>query len=176
MCQLERCLCAHVPRVASATPILIVRHHAERSKPTNSGRLAALALPLVRIVDVGGPEEQAGLLHAVLPGAALLFPGPNVGPAARPTQLVVVDGTWQQARRISQKRPELRVLPRMSLPAPDQTRSRLRLGHRPDAMATLEAIATALKLLEGEDIGAPLLRLYDHFVATLAAPLIRTAR
>src|SRR5688572_27456266 len=38
------CLCAEVPAIATRTRIVIVRHHLERFRSSNSGRLAHLAL------------------------------------------------------------------------------------------------------------------------------------
>ncbi len=39
------CLCAEIPTVATQTRVVIVRHHTEQHRSSNTGRLAHLALP-----------------------------------------------------------------------------------------------------------------------------------
>src|SRR5689334_4020072 len=106
------CLCAEVPTVATRTRIVIVRHHLERFRSSNSGRLAHLALPNSEIVEHGGSGGPAKL--AALDGAWLLFPEGepvHVAPQPPPRQLVVLDATWSQARRMYRKIDALRGLP-----------------------------------------------------------------
>ena len=66
------CLCADIPTVTTRTRVVIVRHHLERWRASNSGRLAHLALPNSAIVDHGGHDGPAAL--PALAGAYLVFP------------------------------------------------------------------------------------------------------
>jgi DTW domain-containing protein YfiP len=158
LCRLADCLCALVPRVETRTRVLIVRHVLERRKPSNSARLAALALPACTIVDY----PPAPALDD--PGAVLLYP--DGGGAAPPgvSTLVVLDGSWPQTRRMAQRIPALRRLPRLSLPAPPAPVERMRRPPRPGHLATLEAIARALELLEGPEVARPLDDLFAEAV------------
>jgi DTW domain-containing protein YfiP len=144
--------------------VLVLRHALEAKKTTNTARIAALALPKARIVEYGAPGRAFSVESLAAPGTWLLFPGPPDRPAGRPDRLVVVDGSWTQARRMLQRIPALRRLPRWSLAAPDRPRRRLRVAPAPDALSTLEAIAGALRELEGDDVGDALERLYDLMV------------
>jgi len=45
------CLCASIPEVATRTQVIILRHHTERMRTSNTGRLAHLALPNSVIVE-----------------------------------------------------------------------------------------------------------------------------
>ncbi len=88
---------------------------------------------------------------------------------SKPKTLVVLDGSWRQARRMSRRIKELRHLPRVSLlPASDETK-RIRKPPHSWTMATLEAIARAVAMFEGEDKGAQLDQLFldmvQHFQA-----------
>ncbi|HOW57478.1 MAG TPA: DTW domain-containing protein, partial [Smithellaceae bacterium] len=84
--------------------------------------------------------------------------------SARPERVVVLDATWQQARRLYSRIAVLRTLPRLVLPAPAQQRKRLRKQHRSDGMSTIEAVAAALAKLEGRETAEPLEKLYDEVV------------
>jgi len=164
------CLCGEVPALPSRTRIVIVRHHLERWRSSNTGRLAHLALPNSEIVDYGGGEPPR---LPDLTGAWLLYPeGPAVDLVTPPAQLVVLDATWSQARRMYRKLGALRGLPTLRLPEGPMAAARLRESPGPGRVSTIEAIARALRLLEGpagEAAEAGLLRLFDLAVARAAA-------
>ena len=151
----------------TATRVVIVRHHLEQHRSSNSGRLAHLALPNSVIVDHGGDAGSARLPE--LDGAWLLYPLGEVTrerPLVPPRQLVVLDATWSQARRMYRKLDVVRRLPTLHLSddAPMAV-ARLRESPGPGRVSTLEAIARALRLLDGDDVAAPLERLFDVAVA-----------
>jgi DTW domain-containing protein YfiP len=164
------CICAQIPRVETRTRVVIVRHHLEQWRSSNSGRLAHLALPNSAVIEHGG---RGGV--AVLPpldGAWLLYPDGE--PAARapeppPRQLVVLDATWSQARRMFRKLGALRGLPILRLPDAPMPAARLRDSPGPGRVSTIEAIARALRLLEGEAVAQPLEALFDAAVTSAAA-------
>jgi DTW domain-containing protein YfiP len=134
--QLEICVCAVLPRVEARTKIVLIR---------------------------GGEAFDAAPLN--LPGTALLYcSGPPRSLAFVPTRLIVLDGSFRQARRMYKRVPELRDLPELTLPAPRVTPTRLRKPTQPDGMSTIEAIASALSLLEGAECAAPLWALHAELV------------
>jgi DTW domain-containing protein YfiP len=146
--------------VETRTRILLLQHVMEIAKKSNTGRVAALALANARLLTYGAPT---GFDTAVLsePGTWLLFPdGPPVPPdAPAPRQLVVLDASWSQARRMTQRLPVLRTLPRLVLPPPEPGLLRLREPTHPAGMSTLDAVARAVAMLEGPEAAAPLERL-----------------
>jgi DTW domain-containing protein len=161
--QTHVCLCAAIPRLDNATRVVIVRHHLERHRSSNSGRLAHLALANSEIVEHGGRDGPASL--PPLDGAYLLYPLGEPAltvPQPRPKQLFVLDATWSQARRMYRKLAGVRGLPVLHVPD-DGSRvvARLRAAPAPGMVSTLEAIARALRLLDGDAIAAPLEQLYD---------------
>lgn len=174
-CYLRReiCICPILPTVQTRTEFLILRHIRETGRPSNTGRLVALAMPHSRIVSCGG-GARIGLssfddewLRA--PGTWLLWPdGPGTRPDmpewTPPARVVVLDATWRQARRLYNRMPVLQAMPRLILPEPTQCRDRLREQHRADGMSTLEAVAAAVATLEGAHVAEPLERLYDEVV------------
>lgn len=171
--RLEICICPILPTVTTRTEILILRHIWEAERPSNTGRLVALALPNSRIIPCGG-GARAGISRiddAFLraPGTWLLWPDgtgtkSNVSELKPPARVVVIDATWSQARRLYRSMPALQALPRLVLPAPIRCRYRLREQHRSDGMSTIEAIAAAVAKLEGTETARPLEILYDELV------------
>jgi DTW domain-containing protein len=161
----EICICDALPRVAARTEIVLIRHITERLLTSNTGRFAALALPKSTILAYGGGETfDASSLRA--PGTALLYcSGPARPLPFVPGRLIVLDGSFRQARRMYKRVPELRSLPEFSLPAPRITPTRLRQPTLPEGMSTLEAIAAALSVLESPELAAPLWALHAELVS-----------
>ena len=161
------CICDAIPSIPTRTRIVVIRHCKEALRSTNSVRVAALALPRCEVYDYGRRDEPLDADALDLAGARLLFPdrpGPPLDPEAPPRTLVVVDGSWSQARRIAHRVPALIGMPRLGLPPPSRPPVRLREQPHPDGMATMEAIARALELLEGPAVSAPLDALYRTLV------------
>lgn len=150
-----------MPTIATQTRVVIVRHHKERFRSSNSGRLAHLALTNSEIIEHGGDGVPAKL--PPLDGAWLLFPEgqpTHECPHPPPRQLVVLDATWSQARRMYRKIGALRGVPILRLPDMDVPTARLRTSPGEGRVSTIEAIARALRLLEGEEAAAGLERLF----------------
>jgi DTW domain-containing protein YfiP len=82
---------------------------------------------------------------------------------------VVLDGNWTQARRMYQRLPELRRLPGLALPPPAANTRRLRRSPHPYGMSTVEAIAGAIAVLEGEALARPLLALHELMIDRVLA-------
>ncbi|WP_338864654.1 tRNA-uridine aminocarboxypropyltransferase [Myxococcus stipitatus] len=171
-CNLSRhlCLCAEIPQVPTRTRILLLQHVMEIAKKSNTGRVAALAMPNSQVIIHGAPiGTDLELLSE--PGTWLLYPdGPSAPPdAPPPRQLVVLDASWSQARRMTQRLPVLRTLPRLVLPPPEPGLLRLREPSHPSGMSTLDAVARAVEALEGREVAEPLERLAALRVQRIAA-------
>jgi DTW domain-containing protein len=150
------CLCDLVPRVETRTRVLVVLHHAETQKPSNTGQLALRCLPNSGVVIRGAPDRSAAVPAWAEHGdPVVLFPHPEARPLAdfcagpRPVTLIVPDGTWRQAQRVRR-----RIAGLSDVPCAFVTRdapSAYRLRRTPDErrLSTMEAIAEALGLLEG---------------------------
>ena len=78
----------------------------------------------------------------------------------KPIQLIVPDGTWRQASKVHFRHPELRDVKRVMISTPNIFKFHLRFQHRREGMATLQAIAQALGVIEGDFVKAQLMKLY----------------
>lgn len=174
----ERCFCDALPRLSNRTRVVVVLHHNELAKTTNTGRLAVrmLARAEVRVrgahhapLATVSPDLRAArrLLLFPAPGARLLSAhdlAPDLEPS-RPTVLVVPDGSWSQARKIARRDPLAVDAEPVTFPPGPPSRYRLRRSPRADGLCTLEAIARALGVLEGAATESALLDALDTFVA-----------
>lgn len=164
------CLCALIPRLDSATRVLILQHPSEVGHALNTARLAVLGLSNAQLVVGEVFDELPSLLNVEGYEAGLLFPGECATVLTerdvnrKPLLLVVPDGTWRKARKLLHLNPLLAALPRVVLNNPALSRYRLRKAPGPDALATLEAIATALNTLEPNRSFDALLRPFDALI------------
>lgn len=163
------CLCAQVPKLENRTKVLVLRHEFEAMKSTNTARVANLALARMEILDWSPRSPpDVGRWLASHPNTWLLFPGESSArsTAVQPEALLILDGTWRQAKKIFKTHPELWRLPKLSLPpqAGGASARRLREAPSDDALSTMEAISGALSLIESPDLGVALDRLHAVMV------------
>ncbi|MCA8970802.1 MAG: DTW domain-containing protein [Planctomycetes bacterium] len=175
------CMCEALPRVRNATEIVVLQHPHERRHPIGTARLVRHALERVRLHVVAGSVRDGLRAEVELSNrAALLYPHRDARrleslPAdERPDQLVVLDGTWSQAKGLYRDNAWLCDLPHVSL-TPD-TPSAYRIRREPSDVhvSTLEAIVHALAILEPDLDGLGALR--EAFVRMIDRRIAARAR
>ncbi len=177
MCAASRtlCLCDAVPRIELSTKICLVIHRREMTRSSNTGLLALRALVNSEVRIRGEGRETLDLKDLLTPQyrTFLFYPSDDaveldkelVAQDRRPIQLIVPDGTWRQARKIHSRHHELKHVPRVKISTPNNSAFQLRAQSRPEGMATLQAIAHGLGIIEGSLVGAQLMKLYHAKVA-----------
>lgn len=175
-CQLARsaCICAFRCELSCDLDLVLLLHHDEIFKPTNSGRLIADLLPAnTYAFEWSRTEPAPALLHLLEDPArypVLVFPGGGgrlvhrerpVLPEGRRLTLVMLDGTWKQAGKMARASPWLAHLPLMALADPEPGTYAVRQAIREGQLATAEAAAELLKIC-GETRAGEMLR--DYFV------------
>ena len=164
------CWCAAVTQVPSQTRVVFIQHPREAKVPISTCRMAHLSLPNselhVGLTAVGNRSLEA---LCAQPGVAVLFPSESatdVDALTPPPQtLVVVDGTWSNAKKVVEKCPLLSKLPRLKF-FPDQP-GNYRIRKEPEAhcLATIEATAFVLGRLEKAPARfTPILTAFDAMV------------
>jgi len=157
--------------VESATRACILQHPRERKTAIGTARMAHLSLPNSELHQgvsfVDHPRVRA---LAAEPGTALLFPGEGAAdPAALrgppPRTVIVVDGTWPQARKVIRENPFLLDLPRLAFTPERPSNYRIRTEPTAQCVSTIEAVVHLLGALEGApERYAPILRAFDRMV------------
>lgn len=155
------CVCASIVPVDNRTAIHVLQHKRERFHPIGTARFAELGLARGRVI-VDDPQDRAGTTRDVQAGEAplgVLFPSPRarllsaLAPDERPRTLIVVDGTWPQARSLMRLHTWLHALPHYALAPAHKSLYRIRTEPFDTAISTIEAIVLALRTLEPELTG-----------------------
>ena len=149
------CWCALVPSLRTRTRVLILQHPRERMVPIGTARMAHRAL-VDSTLRVGVDFSADPVVAEALRGpAVLLFPGPRAVDldgfvAPSPLTLVVVDGTWANARKIVRRNPAIGALPQVGFTPSKPSEYRIRREPASYTVATIEALAHVLGRLEDD--------------------------
>jgi len=151
------CYCAHVTKIPTKTRVVVLQHPRERDMPIGTARMATLCLPNAELHEgVRWDDEALGrVLDDPLRPAVLLYPGEGAkdvlaSPPIGSVTLVVVDGTWWQARKIVRANPRLQALPRYAFTPPSPSDYRIRKEPAAAYVSTIEALVYVLGALEGD--------------------------
>lgn len=153
------CYCRHVTPVETKTRVVVLQHPCERNKPIGTAKMATLCLPGSELHE--GVRWDAAALDRVLEDpsgrdrrAVLLYPGAGAIDVMRdaprgPVTLVVVDGTWWQAKKLVRENPRLASLPRYAFTPNEPSEYRIRREPKESYVSTIEALVHVLGALEG---------------------------
>lgn len=162
------CICRSHPVLSSAIDFCLLMDAREPAKASNTGRLIADCLASTRIFvwSRTAPDENfLELLGGDSLQPYLVFPGEYAAPrqqivtdfaseqAARRPLLIILDGTWVQARKMLRKSPYLQKLPVLSLVHAGASRYRMRRSTCGEHLCTVE-VAQACLQLAGEPANA----------------------
>jgi DTW domain-containing protein YfiP len=152
------CLCDDIKAFDNPTPVTIIMHRREVYRPSGTSRLARLALKNCDVYLRGHvdnpldlealfPDPESCLFMNLSDRAAVL--DASLVERRAFTRLVVPDGSWRQARKMGRREPVLKRMQWVRLP--DGLVSNYRLRRQPvsGGVATIEAIAMALGILDG---------------------------
>ena len=175
------CWCAGLEGVETAVRVVFLQHPREARVAIGTARIAHLGLSRSELHE-GICFEEDPRIAAVLanPGTALLFPGEGARDPESlerpPETLVVIDGTWPQARKMMALNPSLRALPRIGFVPRKPGNYRIRREPAAHCVATVEAVVEVLGVFERDPSRFEhLLRAFDRMVGTqLAAIAART--
>jgi DTW domain-containing protein YfiP len=159
--------------VPTRTRIVILQHPRESRVAINTARIARLCLPNSEI-RVGVEWQEDGELADLMPDGEretiLLYPGEGAQDIAeirstKPVTVVVIDGTWPQARKVFRMSPALAKLPRYGFVPSIESEYRIRSEPRRDFVSTIEALVRVLGVLEEDpDLADALMRPFRAMV------------
>ena len=171
---LHLCICPSIPRYPLATRLVLVMHFQELKKPTATGPLALQALPNSELRIHGHRDQPLDFSDLRVPErrTLLLYPGDDVPVLgrglleqdARPVTLVVPDGNWRQAAKMGKRLPGLGHAEMVRLPEGPPTGWGIRRENHPEGLATFEAIARAIGIIESPAVQSGLEALFRLMV------------
>jgi DTW domain-containing protein YfiP len=166
----DRCICEFIPKIIVKTKLNLIIHAKELKRTTNTGVLATKALVNSAVHVRGRINEKLDFGSILLPEyrSVLFYPGPDaisltsefVHESPLPINLIVPDGNWRQASKVHYRYQELKDLPRVMIKTPNVELFHLRAESKEEGMATLQAIAMAFGIIEGESVKVALMKLY----------------
>jgi len=179
----ELCICDVRPQLDLRTRVVVVQHNRDRNKPTNTGRHVPAMLSNAEITRyaVRGADFDPSPLIDPSHAYALLFHRSEGDPvegvpelsveqlraSAKPRAIVVLDGTWAQASRMSRRIPEVAAIPTFALPPGPPSIYTVRTREDPERLCTFEAVTRAIALLEGETPARAMQRWFNELTARL---------
>ena len=152
------CYCTHLSTIPSATRVVVLQHPREEDRPIGTAHMASLCLPNSEL-HVGLAFDDTPLMARLLSDpqrkAVLLYPGEGAldivaHPPKEPLTMIVVDGTWAQAKKLVKLNPRLAALPRVSFVPPTPSEYRIRREPKDTYLSTLESLVLVLGALEGD--------------------------
>ncbi len=154
----DHCFCDATSPIQNQTSLLILQHQKERSHPFNTARIAHRCFQNSQLIT-GRNDVLASMKLPLHSDAALLYPSPDaqsldaISIHERPSQIVLIDGTWHQAKTLLRDIPAIQGLPRYGLSPATPGQYRIRLEPTDTSLSTVEAAVAALKALEPETVG-----------------------
>ncbi|OVE81694.1 hypothetical protein BVY03_02860 [bacterium K02(2017)] len=172
---LNLCLCAQMPWFKLKTRVVLLMQWGEHKVISNTGHLIPKIFPNSEIRFRGSKDEvplnverlfEADSAPYVLYplGGAKELNADFVKSTSKPLTLIVPDGNWRQASKMVKRIPALQSIPKLTLPVGPPSRYRLRSTKQVDGVCTLEAIARALEIIEGQGIQGQVERYFTLMV------------
>lgn len=169
------CQCADVRPFEPEPIFVILMHPIERRKKTGTGRMTHLCLSNSIFIEGTGFAEHALVNELIAdpryypvvlyPGASSLDLGELKTPESRRLLIFVVDSTWNLAKTMLKRSPNLRALPQIRFTPKKLSTYRIRRQPDPICLSTIEAVHHMLETLHpGRPEHANLLHAFDRMV------------
>ncbi|MFH4563447.1 tRNA-uridine aminocarboxypropyltransferase [Vibrio diabolicus] len=176
------CMCSLVPKLTSEHNILLLMHPNELTRDTNTGQLleqcqlnierviwdrkqppadllARLADPSLYPVILFPSEESVTLEHVALQSQQ----------QTKTPLFIILDATWQEARKMINKSRWLESIPTMALSASADSQYQLRRNQQQGNLCTFEVAAHLLGQLGEQNNQQKMLTFFAHYLALFQA-------
>lgn len=187
----QSCICEFRHQVDAGADFVVLMHRNETYKPTNTGRLIEATIKNTRLIQwvsrAEPGEELATLLQDPAYQPIIVFPPgddyrqrmisqPSYHEGAGRPLLILLDGTWRQARRMFRLSTYLQDLPVISLDQARTSTYALRKAIHDGQLCTAEVAAALLHQIGDERAGQVLESYYQRFNSHYIASRRRWAK
>ncbi|EPM5663319.1 tRNA-uridine aminocarboxypropyltransferase [Vibrio alginolyticus] len=176
------CMCSLMPKLTSEHNILLLMHPNELKRDTNTGQLLEQCqLNIERVIwdRKQPPAELLTLLADPSRYPVLLFPCEEsitledvVLQSQQQTKtplFIILDATWQEARKMLNKSRWLEGIPTMGLSASADSQYQLRRNQQQGNLCTFEVAAHLLGQLGEQNNQQQMQRFFAHYLALFQA-------
>ncbi|CAB0001740.1 unnamed protein product [Nesidiocoris tenuis] len=167
------CWCTYVPsKLEPSCRVVILQHPAEEKRCLRTAPMLQIALTERKCLIYKGkkfPQQRHAGLTDILTddNSLLLYPSKDsvdldvllkVDQVSRPYNLILIDGTWPQAKGIYNNTPALHKMKQVKLVRSTKSEYVIRTQPTDGCLSTLESAAEALAILEDDDTYRDLLK------------------
>jgi DTW domain-containing protein YfiP len=168
------CFCKYLKKIEIKTAVDFIMHHREQHLASGTVNLAMLSVSNARIFLRGLQDEPLKVQTIFRADYQPLYLYPREGANilteeflaqfSKPIQLIIPDGSWRQAHKVFDREKELHSIPCVTLPETPPSQYHLRKEPFKEGLATFEAMAYALSIIEGVDKIKPLFENFSIMV------------
>ena len=177
----QDCLCQDIPSIDNNIALAMLQHPHERTMPISTGKLTFKSLTNA-IFRSGVSFDQDKVFEdwvTTYKTPVLLFPSPqaiDIADVDPPDALIVLDGTWREAKKMRFLSQNLQALPQVKFVAPHPSRYRIRKEPHPEFFSTIEAVHHCLSWWDKDCSYDDLLKLFDKMVEKQLAYIGKNTR
>ncbi|OAJ94342.1 tRNA-uridine aminocarboxypropyltransferase [Vibrio bivalvicida] len=182
-CKLQyQCVCHKLPSINTRFHLALLTHENEATRETNTGQWLdkSLSSTSVHIWQRTQPcDKLLAMLQSEKYQAYLLFPGDKsvavtqaVAQAKQNSKtplFIVLDGTWQEAKKMLRKSHWLKVLPLIRINPTKNSSYQLRRNQEQGHLCTIEVGCEILKEVGQTEQANQLLTFFDHYMQAFKA-------
>ncbi|OEF26100.1 tRNA-uridine aminocarboxypropyltransferase [Vibrio rumoiensis] len=173
-----QCICSHHPKLDSAVHIALLTHPNELNRATNTGKLLTQSLANCTVHIWDRVHPPAALLEQIKHQPTyVLFPSDDAfavssitiqdnqqSDAVEPL-FIILDSTWQEAKKMLNKSPWLAALPKVMLHTSNDSHYSLRRNQTTGHLCTCEVGMALLQQREPQRDVTPLQQYFELFLA-----------
>lgn len=146
----------------------LLTHAREIDKPTNTGQLVGRACDESKILIWQRTRPDTDLLHRIETTAvALVYPVDNNLPVQEVScfdECILLDATWQEARKMYNHSPYLHNLPKIQIHSATPSRYHLRRNQVEGGLSTVESVIVILQQMGEWDKADSLHGVFEAFL------------
>ncbi len=175
----NHCICAEFTRLDSLGHFALLQHQREADKKSNTGQLMSSTIPSCSTVIWSRTEPPKALINQLNDPAYspwLVFPSDqqqkaynqdvaiqHIQQTKRQPLFLLIDATWQEARKMVRKSPWLSHIPRLEIDTQAPSSYRLRRNQADGNLCTCEVGCALLDLINEPSHAVSLSKLLETF-------------
>ncbi|MFA0057581.1 tRNA-uridine aminocarboxypropyltransferase [Vibrio echinoideorum] len=177
----HQCICHLIPSIESQTDLVLLTHENELSRDTNTGKLLQQSLQQCQSFvwqRKTPPAELMALLEDKTRQPFLLFPSDTsiecqqavmTKAMSRKPLFIILDGTWQEAKKMLNKSIWLQAIPQVHLNITSESSYTLRRNQDSGHLCTCEVGVELLKALGEDEQAQQIDDYFQHYLKVFQA-------